>query len=237
MSSLEAAEPSANLSGRMTSKVWQTPIIHEVKMAVESLQDLAQGDPASAKMRSQAYVNHSVLGSSLASFVALCRGEKSEAERLGRESGRALGEVPEALTGSKVPLLHELAMAGKSLRLVAEDKPTEANQVWTQEYAGKSVFGSLVIGVKEAVQGHSDDATQNLNRSQEAFEEADNSIQRWEHLAALLPLGPIGSVLSTWSLVRQLRQFPRNENADDESPASDHEPPRSTAPLRRQVTI
>lgn len=219
----------------MASKLWQLPIVHEVKTGVESLQDLARGEPNSAKMRWEEHANHSVLVSPFASFVCLCRGEKNHAETLGRESGRKLGEAAEAL-GCKVPLFHELAMAGKSLRLVAEDKPMEANQVWTQEYTGKSVLGSLVMAAKEAVQGHSDDARQNLNSSLEAFEEADHSIQRWEHLAALLPSGPIGSVLSTWSLARQLRQLPRNANESPASESSD-ENANESPPLRRQQTI
>jgi len=82
------------------------------------------------------------------------------------------------------------------------------------------------MATKAAAQGHGDDARQNLQASLEAFQEADSAIQRWEHLAPWT--GPMGSLLSAWSLARQLTQLPSNANESPavenaESPASSEE--------------
>ncbi|CAK9018727.1 unnamed protein product [Durusdinium trenchii] len=134
-------------------------------------------------------------------------------------------------------------MCGKSLRLVAEDNPQAANEVWTSDYVADSVLGSLVMAAVEAVKGQNNDAMENLRRSMRAWEKAelavDNALDALERLATLcdsLNLFPplvLGSLL-TVGLVRQLKQLPRF-NSEAPSPEIP-EIPRAAA-RRRSVSV
>ncbi|CAK9091885.1 Multidrug and toxin extrusion protein 1 [Durusdinium trenchii] len=206
-------------------RAWKLPVIHELRTAASSIGDFVGGKPESAKKKWEDYGNGSVLGSPFKAAFFAVKGELEEAERLGRER------------------LHEIGMCGKSLRLVAEDNPQAANEVWTSDYVADSVLGSLVMAAVEAVKGQNNDAMENLRRSMRAWEKAelavDNALDALERLATLcdsLNLFPplvLGSLL-TVGLVRQLKQLPRF-NSEAPSPEIP-EIPRAAA-RRRSVSV
>ena len=214
----------------------QTPGFHEAKTIVTSLQDVCRGDNNSAKRKWEEYAEKSVFGSPFKSLAELVQGNIPEAERLGRNSGKALGEVVEALGfGSKLPVLHEVALAGKSLQHAAADDPGAANAVW-HRYREDTVLGQMLTATVEAAQGRKEVASQKWRRSWQIILEDEETMNKLMGLICILdildilenvalaclsdtltcPVPGLQAFFSTARLVRQLRaqissQSPRSD--------------------------
>ncbi|KAJ1548276.1 hypothetical protein HK405_003849, partial [Cladochytrium tenue] len=121
------------------------PIVHEVFTGISCLSCLIVGNPDLAAKRGELYLNESVVGSLVHAAVLNVSGKHKEASEALKGAARAGGQAM-CLAGldMKVPVLHELSAAGRSLgHAMAGDLESAATE-WTVNHKNDSVLGAFV---------------------------------------------------------------------------------------------
>ena len=76
----------------------------------------------------------------------------------------------------KVPLFHEIACCGRSLRCVARDDPAGGKAVWTDSYRSDSVLGCMAVAAYERCRGG--DWHQHMEQSGRAWQDAQPGVEQ-----------------------------------------------------------
>ncbi|KAI8813495.1 hypothetical protein BJ742DRAFT_788496 [Cladochytrium replicatum] len=137
------------------------PLVHELGTSFASLGDVIVGNSENASKRWERYMSESVLGSSVRAAVLAASGDYDTATEVAKGAGRATGKaITLAGIGGKIPVLHELSVAGESLGdLIGGGDVESAGKRWVA-YKEDSVVGSSVAAAMAAVgEGNLDEAS------------------------------------------------------------------------------
>jgi hypothetical protein len=133
------------------------PVIDEVSTSLKSLGHAITGDVQGARDVWHEYAKSSVVGSSVHAAVLAGQGRSEEAATAIKGAARATGRVILPDLGVKIPVLHELGVAGRSLGNAMAGDTAASRQNW-HEYAESSVVGSGIYAGIIAAQGDSERA-------------------------------------------------------------------------------
>ncbi|KAJ1553109.1 hypothetical protein HK405_008923, partial [Cladochytrium tenue] len=126
------------------------PIIHEVFTGISFLSCYFTGPRDLARERGEQYLAESVVGSLVHGAVLKASGKHDEARKALKGAARATGQAI-CLSGldMKVPVLHELSTAGRSLGHAMAGDMQSASAEWTVNHRSEAVLGALVASCIE----------------------------------------------------------------------------------------
>ncbi|KAJ1567134.1 hypothetical protein HK405_007024 [Cladochytrium tenue] len=128
------------------------PIVHEV-LSYLTYALLSIGDKSErnlARQLGEQYLDESILGSLIHAAVLRASGRRDEADRAIKGAARATGQAV-CLAGldMKLPVLHELSAAGRSLGHAMAGDMESAAAEWTVHHKKDAILGALVAGIIE----------------------------------------------------------------------------------------